>query len=116
MLEVKLTAALKQLCPRTFPDFAPADTQRPYVTYQQIGGEAPSFVDDTVPTLENAQVQVNVWANTRLEAKSLIKQIEAALTVEAGFQARPVSASASDFDAHVPVYCSRQDFSIWADR
>lgn len=115
-LEQKLTALLRQVCPRTYCDFAPTATQRPYVTYQQIGGEAVEFIDNTVPSMENAHVQVNVWAGSRLEAKTLIKQIEAALILATGLQARPLGAAASDYDADVPVYGSRQDFSIWADR
>lgn len=115
-LESKLTAVLKAVCPRTSPDFAPFDTQRPYVTYQQIGGAAIKPLAREVPNLENAEIQINVWSNTRAEAKALIKQIEAAIIMETGFIGKPSAAAASDFDADIPVYCSRQDFSIWCDR
>lgn len=73
-------------------------------------------LDSTVPSHENAEVQINVWSNTRIEAKELIKQIEAALIVAANMAARPVGASVSDFDSDIPVYCSRQDFRIWHAR
>jgi hypothetical protein len=115
-LEEKLVALIKPVCPRVSPDFASVATQRPYVTFQQIGGEAPTYIDNTVPWIENAAVQVNVWANSRIEAKALMKQIEAALITATTVQARPVSACVSDFDADIPVYGSRQDFSIWAER
>lgn len=116
MLEEQLVALMRPLCPRVHPDFAPTNTLRPYVTFQQVGGVALDFVDTTVPSKENAEVQVNVWASTRKEAKTLMKQIEVALIQATAIDARPVSACASDFDADMEVYGSRQDFSIWAER
>ena len=116
ILEEKLVALIRAVCPRVSPDFAPTTTARPYVTFQQVGGQALSFVDNTVPSIENAEIQVNVWANSLLEAKGLMKLIEEALIVATSVQARPLSACVSDFDADIPVYGARQDFSIWADR
>jgi len=107
---------LRAICPRTFCDFAPTDTPRPYVTYQQFGGEVPSFLDRTVPDKENASIQINVWSDTRAEAKGLIKQIEAAMIGATVFQASPQAACSSDFDADMARYGSRQDFSVWSDR
>lgn len=116
MVEIDLKTLLRAICPRSYPDFAPVSTARPYVTYQQFGGEAPAFLDKTVPSKENAEFQINVWSDSRLEAKTIIKQIEVAMIGATAFQARPIAACASDFDADVPVYCSRQDFTVWADR
>ena len=115
-LEEKLVALIRPICARVKPDFAPVNTERPYVTYQQVGGEVIDFVDNTVPTIENGEIQINVWANTRSDAKSLIKQIEAELIRTVEVQARPLSASVSDFDADMEIYGSRQDFSIWSTR
>ena len=115
-LEEKLVMLLKAICQRTFPDYAPTDTARPYVTWQQIGGDVVDFVDSAIPSKENALIQINVWSDRRAEAKDLIKQIEAALITAAVFQARPAGAAASDADPDMARYCSRQDFSIWADR
>lgn len=115
-LEENLVVLLKAICPRTFPDFAPTDTTRPYVTWQQIGGDAVEFVDNAVPSKENALVQINVWSDRRAEAKDVIKQVEVALTTATVFQARPTGAAVSDADPDMARYCSRQDFTIWADR
>lgn len=115
-LEEKLTALLKTICLRVKPDFAPINTERPYITYQQIGGQAPDFLDGAVPTIENAEIQINVWADSRMVAKGLMRQIEVALIQAAELQASPVSACVSDFDPDIPIYGSRQDFSVWADR
>jgi len=116
MLDEQLYLELAAVCPRVFPDFAPTDTERPYVTFQQIGGEAPGFIDRTVPSKENAHMQVNVWSDSRREAKVVIKAIEERLIGATAIQASPIAAAASDFDADMERYCSRQDFNIWADR
>ena len=115
-LEAILVAILKQSSPRTFGDFAPPATERPYITFQQIGGDVISLLGREVPSKENAVMQVNAWADTRSEAKALMKSVEAALILSTAFIAKPVAAAQSDFDADVPVYCCRQDFSIWHDR
>ncbi len=115
-VETILTALLTSVCENTFTDFAPVDTPRPYITYQQIGGEPFSFIDRTVPGKENALVQINVWSDTRAEAIDLIKQIEVLMIECTDFQAQPASTRHGDFDADVPVYGSTQDWSIWCDR
>jgi len=115
-VESDLYDALKVICARTFPDIAPVNTARPYVTYQQIGGDAVSFIDSTVPSKENGEFQINVWADTRASAKALIKQIEAALIVATAFQARPLAAPVSDYDHDNQVYGSLQSFSVWSNR
>lgn len=115
-LEEKLFAALTAICPRVFQDFAPTNTPRPYVTFQQIGGETVEFLDRAVASKENAYVQVNVWADTRKEAKGTIQQIEVALVQATEFQASPQAAPSNDFDPDMDRYSSMQDFSVWADR
>jgi hypothetical protein len=107
---------LKTVATRVFPDFAPVSTARPYVTYQQIGGQAVNMLDRIVPNKRNATIQVNVWSDTRAEAMTLIQGIEDAIRATTVFQGEPVSAAMGDFDADVPVYGANQDFSIWADR
>lgn len=115
-LEERLVALLTPICPRTFPDFAPTDTQRPYVTWQQIGGQSLDFMEGAVASKENALVQINVWSDRRTEAKAVIKLIEEAFVTAKTLQASPTAAAASDADPDMARYCARQDFSIWADR
>lgn len=115
-LETQLYDTLKVVCPRTFPDFAPTNTARPYVTYQQIGGDAVNMVDRWVPNKRNARMQINVWADTRASASTTMQAIEDALRMSTLFQAEPESAMTADFDADFPVYSAMQDFTIWADR
>lgn len=115
-LESQLFTVLQAVCPRTFPDFAPTNTTRPYVTYQQIGGQAVNFVDRLVPSKRNARVQVNVWANSRADAVTTMQAIEDAIRMSTVFQGEPESAMSADFDADFPVYSAMQDFTVWADR
>lgn len=115
-MESDLTALLKTLCPRVYPDFAPAGTVAPWVTYQAIGGQALNYVDDTVPDARHTMLQVNVWSNTRAATLALMHQIEAALRASAAFNARPASEAVSDAEEDIAMYGSRQDFDIWAAR
>lgn len=115
-IEKAIRDVILPLCPRVFYDFAPVETQRPYVTFQQIGGMAPVYVEGTLPDAKNGEFQINVWANKRLEASALMLQIESALVAAAGFQAKPLGGAVSDADPDVPVYGSRQDFTVWSTR
>lgn len=115
-LESDLVAALTAMCPRVFPDFAPVGTAMPYVTWQQIGGEPLTCLDGSLPDKRNAEVQVNVWALSRLEANTLLLQIEAALCASTAFAATPSSALRSSFTEDEGRRGAEQDFSIWATR
>ena len=115
-IESNLTALLKTICPRTFPDFAPFDTVRPYVTYQAIGGQIINPLGNELPNKRNTNVQINIWSNTRLEANSIIEQVEVAMRASTQFIARPQAAPMGGFDADIPVYSAIQDFTIWGDR
>ena len=44
-MESQLAQLLAAICPRAFPDVAPLSTARPYITYQQIGGQSLRYVE-----------------------------------------------------------------------
>lgn len=115
-LESKLFTELVALCPRVFPDVAPAGTQRPYVTYQQIGGDPSHYTEGTVMAKVNAFMQINVWHDGREQANALMRAIEAALLASTAFQAEPQSALISGYEEDTETRSAQQDFSIWADR
>jgi hypothetical protein len=106
-------AAAPALGTRVFPDFAPVSTQRPYATYQQIGGDVLNMVANVAPGVRNSMLQFTVWSNTRAEALLLMRAIEAAMCQTTAFTARPIAAAVADYDADIPVYGCRQDFSVW---
>jgi hypothetical protein len=115
-LETSLHTLLFAQCPRVFPDVAPYDTARPYITWQQVGGDPLSYVDDTVPDRRNSLIQVNAWADTRLQANDLMLQIESALITSTSFQARPAGALIAAHDQDTDRRGAMQDFSIWSTR
>jgi hypothetical protein len=112
-LEADLFDVLKAVVPRVYPDLADPMPPRPFVTYQQVGGETVEYLDNAAPGLRNARVQVNVWAATRLEANTKARAIEDALRGAGAFQARPAGALVADYDVTTKVYGARQDFLIW---
>lgn len=115
-LESDLYTLLSSLCPRVFPDVAPTNTVRPYVTWQQIGGQVINPIGNEVPDKRNAQIQINVWSNTRAEANQLAHEIEAAMRVASLFSARPNADFIASYDSDLEVYGTVQDFSVWALR
>ena len=116
-IEADLYDTLKPLVGnRVFPDVAPLTTAKPYITYTQIGGEAVSYVENTVPDLQNGRYQVNVWGATRSQCALTMLQVEAALVAATAYSARPVSAPSSEYDHDMAIYSAMQDFSVWSKR
>lgn len=111
--ETDLFARLAAVTPRVFPDFAPVDTKRPYVTYQQIGGQVVNLLANQAPGMRQSEVQINVWSDTRKQAMALARAIEAAMCTATAFTARASADVIADFDADIPVYGARQDFRCW---
>jgi hypothetical protein len=115
-LESALRDVLQGICPRAFPDVAPAGTEPPYLVWQQIGGRTTNYTDDVVPDEENAFVQIEAWAHTRVEANGLMRQIEAAMVVAPAFTARPMSAMSAAPSDDENLRGAMADFDIWIDR
>lgn len=115
-LETDLFTVLSAVCPRVYPDVAPPGAALPYVTWQQIGGSAPTYVEAAQPDKVNGYIQINTWAATRLEANTLARQIETALVTSALVQAKPMADLMAAFDEDTELRGSMQDFDIWAAR
>ena len=107
--------ALKSLVAnRVYPDVGPLGVVQPYITYQQVGGESVNFIDSaTIPSLANARIQINVWADTRLAASALIKQIELAMRSTTALKTTVLGQPVSLHEAETKLYGARQDFSVW---
>lgn len=117
MIEPELVALLKQVCPRSFPDDAPAGTARPYVIYQVTGGKPQQFIDAKVSNLRNAEVQIEVWADTRSEATTLMLAIEKALVETSGpLQVAALGGMMTSSEPGIGLYQAQQDFSLWGSR
>ena len=112
--ESTLYTALRTLAKdQVFPDLAPAGAARPYITYQAVGGEAVNFVEGGAPGTRNARVQVNVWAETRLEVSQLGNAAEDILRDVAALQTTVLGAAVAMFDEDTGLRGQRQDFSFW---
>jgi hypothetical protein len=119
-MESDLTALLKTICPRVFPDFAPAGTAAPYITYQGIGGRPLRWLDGSAADKRQTLMQVNVWSTSRLDALALIRQVEAAICnlTTAPFMGQPESEPISEAEEGItpPMYGCLQDFRIISTR
>lgn len=116
-VETDLFDTLKALVSnRCYPDEAPSGVAVPYIVYQQAGGEALVYLENTLPSKKNGRFQVAVWSATRKEAASIALLAEAAMCAATVFQASPLGAAVADKDEATNLLGSRQDFSIWSER
>lgn len=116
-VEADIAAALTGLVSgRVFPDIAPPSTVRPYITYQQVGGQTLQPLDNSLPDKKNGRFQLDVWADTRLAAAALALQVEAALVGSAVFTCRALGAHANRHEPDERLYGTTQDFSVWSNR
>ena len=113
MDESQLNTSLKTICPRVFPDVAPANTARPYITWQQVGGKPVNFMAGASDK-KNARIQINVWSDSRKEATTMIRAIEN-LMVAAPLTAFIESGAVSTLDPETGYKGAMQDFSFWFD-
>lgn len=95
-----------------FPDLAPANTVRPYCTYQQVGGEAINYTDGAIPSIKNARMQVNVWGDTRSQVAPLARQVED--TLRGVLQTTVLGAAIGVYEPETGLRGSMQDFSMWS--
>lgn len=113
-VESDLFAALGPLASsRVYPDVAPADAALPYITYQQVGGQALAYLETAVVGKRNARFQVNVWATTRTAAANLARTVEDTLVASTTLRAIPIGAMNAEYEPDTGLYGARQDFSIW---
>ena len=119
-MESDLTARLKTVSANVFPDFVPAGTAAPWITYQHIGGQPMQYVDGTAADKRHTLLQINVWAGSRLQALSLARQVETAVCNLSltPFVAQPASEPITAFEPDVKptLYGCMQDFDIWSSR
>lgn len=98
---------------RVYPDVAPTGVAKPYITFQQVGGTAVNLLDGAAPGKRNGRFQINCWADTRSAAATLSRQVEDALRAVTSLQTTVLGAPVSVYEEDVPLYGTRQDFSLW---
>lgn len=116
-VEEHIYALLKDLVSgRVFPDVADIATPRPYITYQQIGGDVPTYTEQSLTNKANGIFQINVFADSRMSAKSVAGQVEESLIASSALQVAIDSAPRSTYDEDMNLFGTMQDFNIWSDR
>ena len=95
---------------RVYPVVAPTTTARPYVTWQQIGGDSINPIANDKPGARMAEVHVNVWSISKMEAIRIMRAIEDAMRAATQFTATPISEPLDDYDSDLALYGELQDF------
>lgn len=101
---------------RCFPDFAPIGTVRPFITYEQAGGDALYFLDGALPDKKHGRFEIGVYADSRASCAAIALQVEAAMAAATAFQSTAIHAPISDYASEVKIYSSTQNFSVFSDR
>lgn len=112
-MKAELRQVILVFCPRVFLSVAPTGTQKPYITFQRIGGDALEYMDNEAPEARNSLVQIDVWSKDPDEADALLEQIKTALRQVEGFTAQPTGEARDDYDHDMEVYGASQDFNVW---
>jgi hypothetical protein len=113
-IEAALYTALGSLVGnRVYPDVAPPNTTKPYVTYQQVGGRAVAYLESAVVGYRNARIQINVWHTSRLAASNLARSVEDTLMASTTVRAMPAGAFVAAHEPETNLFGTRQDFTVW---
>jgi hypothetical protein len=113
-IEPTLSGAIASLFGgRVYPDTAPQGAAYPFCVYQQVGGVTPLSLCVGVPATRNGRFQFWVWARSRVEASTLMRSVESALTSSTAIRAVPLGALIARYEDVTDTYGAQQDFSIW---
>ena len=116
-IEASIYSELKSLVSnRCFPDFAPLGTIRPFITFEQVGGDALSYLDGTLPDKKNGRFEIGVYADSRASCAAIALQVESVMAAATVFQASAIHAPISDYASDVLIYSSTQNFSVFSTR
>ena len=107
-LLTNIQAAVATTVGRCYPLTAPDKPTIPYATYFQVSNVPNVVIDSKIP-IENARIQVDVFAKTYAESQSLANSVRTALIAIDG-----IPLTAMDlYEPEVKLYRVTQDFSFW---
>jgi len=101
---------------RVFPDFAPLGTARPFITFEQVGGDALSYLNGTLPDKKNGRFEIGVYADSRASCAAVALLVESVMAAATAFQSTAIHAPISDYASDVMIYSSTQNFSVFSSR
>lgn len=113
MIESHIAARLGALAGgRVYPDIAPADAAAPRITWLAVG-TVTGWVLSGWDGSQNASLQVDCWANTRLEAIQLGQQtFEALAQPGPGFTVGGAQRLPDDYEADTRLYRVSWEFTL----
>jgi len=116
-VETDLFDSLKGLVGnRCYPDFAPLGTVRPFITYEQAGGDALYFIDGSLADKKHGRFEIGVYADSRASCAAIALQVETTMAAVTAFQSTAIHAPISDYASEVKIYSSTQNFSVFSTR
>ena len=93
-------------------DAIPDTPTFPLTVFQQVGGRAFEYLDQSLPSHDHARVQVWAWARDPDQADALIRSVRVAL-LGSELVVETLGAEVSDYNEALKLYGRRQDFGIW---
>lgn len=113
--EATITARLRALCGgRAWPDLRlpTVDQALPFVTWQQVGGDALWFLEGGHPGARVPRIMVHVWGSSRLTVNELMRAIEVDL-LGPPLRANAIGALTALYEPVQKLFGARQDFSVF---
>lgn len=120
MLESKLYTALSgstkitvtsSVSTRIYPLIVPQESAMPAITYARVSGGQQNDLTG-YSGLENPRIQIDCWATSYKEIKTIAENVHAVLYAATTFKA--ILVSDMDFyESDVELYRESMDFKIW---
>lgn len=86
--------------------------QRPYMTFQQVGGSPVNYMESKRPSKTRGRFQVNVWADDLDGAVALARQAEALLVESITLRGFVETGQVTTYESDTDLFGVRQDFSF----
>lgn len=107
-----LHAAIAAVIPSCYGTVAPANATKPYAIWQRIGGDPSEYLDNEDPQVDQALVQVEIFAAEILEPKGLMNALSTALRQHPDLTIRPNGGLRDDFDHDMQLFSAARDFTV----
>lgn len=102
---------LSSVSTRIYPVVCPQETDLPVIVYAKISSD-PEYNIGGYSTLENSRIQIDTFAETYKEAKTVAGRIKLAMDAATAFSANMIN-DMDEYDPELQVYRVIQDYSCW---
>lgn len=96
---------------RIYPDTAPQDSVKPYITFSDVGGQTNNYLGD-VPGIDNQVVQIEITALTSASREAIKNAVIAALDPVANMVSQPMGT----WEFETKTYRLMLEYSFWVGR